>query len=73
MTRHTGIRSTPVAPEDVQRLADASELDNTRRWQYRHDFLLVVADAVRRADSLRRLELSLAQPLAAEPALQPSH
>ncbi|GAC1343225.1 MAG: hypothetical protein NVSMB29_15740 [Candidatus Dormibacteria bacterium] len=62
-----------MVSEEVQRLADASEQDNAQRWQYRHDFLLVVADAVRRADALRRLELSLAQPLAATVALTPAN
>ena len=62
-----------MAAEDGQRLADASEQDNAQRWKQRRNFLVEVADAVRRADSLRRLELSLAQPLVTAPTLTPSH
>ena len=51
-----------MAPEDAQRLADASEHDNTQRWTRRRDFGAVVAEAVRRADARRRLELCLARP-----------
>lgn len=60
-----------MAPNDAQRLADASEQDNARRWEQRHEFLVVVADAVRRADALRRLELSLAKPMVANAAFAP--
>jgi len=52
-----------MAPQQIQALADASEADAAARYLRRQRFLEVVADAVRRADALTRLESALRQPV----------
>jgi len=48
-----------MAPEELQTLVDATEADATQRYRRRQRFGALVADAVRRADALSRLEIEL--------------
>ena len=48
-----------MAARELQRLADASEEDSTTRYMRQHQLAEVVAEAIKRADAMRRLEVSL--------------
>ncbi|HEV7679691.1 MAG TPA: hypothetical protein VGQ42_14085 [Candidatus Dormibacteraeota bacterium] len=48
-----------MAPEEIQVLADAKEADATARYRRRQQFTALVADAIRRAEAMTRLEIEL--------------
>ena len=48
-----------MAPEDIQALVDATEAEATERYRRRQKFGVLVADALRRAEALVRLESAL--------------
>jgi hypothetical protein len=48
-----------MAPEEIQVLADAKEADAAARYQRRQQFGAVIAEAVRRAEAMTRLEIQL--------------
>lgn len=48
-----------MAARELQRLADASEDDSTSRYVRQHQLAEVIAEAMKRADAMRRLEASL--------------
>jgi hypothetical protein len=48
-----------MAPEEIQVLADAKEADAAARYQRRQQFHALVAEAVRRAEAMTRLEIEL--------------
>jgi hypothetical protein len=48
-----------MAPEEIQVLADAKEADAAARYRRRQQFSVLVADAVRRAEAMTRLEIQL--------------
>jgi hypothetical protein len=48
-----------MAPEEIQVLADAKEADAAARYQRRQQFQALVAEAIRRAEAMTRLELEL--------------
>jgi hypothetical protein len=50
-----------MAPAELQRLADASEDDAAGRYIRQQVLAVVIEDAVRRADSMWRLEANLRQ------------
>jgi hypothetical protein len=45
--------------DTIQRLADSTEREDVERYVRNRSFLAEVSDAIRRADAVRRLELSL--------------
>lgn len=51
-----------MAPEEIQALADASEADAAACYQRRQRFNAQLAEAIRRADAMTRLETALRQP-----------
>jgi len=48
-----------MAPEEIQVLADAKEADAAARYQRRQQFHALVAEAIRRAEAMTRLEIQL--------------
>ena len=50
-----------MAPEEIQVLADAKEADAAARYRRRQQFSVVIADAIRRAEAMTRLEIQLTQ------------
>jgi|SRR5579884_392740 len=48
-----------MAPEEIQVLADAKEADAAARYRRRQQFSALVADAIRRAEAMTRLEIEL--------------
>jgi hypothetical protein len=48
-----------VAPEEIQVLVDAKEADATARYQRRQQFNALVAEAIRHAEAMTRLEIQL--------------
>src|SRR5258706_10958014 len=51
-----------MAPEEIQVLADAKEADAAARYRRRQQFSALVADAIRRAEAMTRLEIQLTRP-----------
>ncbi|TMC55450.1 MAG: hypothetical protein E6J20_00565 [Chloroflexi bacterium] len=60
---HPPLRSTDMAPEEIQALADATEADAAQRYARRQRFNSLLTDAVRRAEAMSRLEIALQLPL----------
>jgi hypothetical protein len=52
-----------MAPEEIQALADADEADARERYARRQQFGVLLAEAIRRAEALNRLESALRQPV----------
>ena len=48
-----------MAPEEIQALADGDERDAMVRYRRRQRLAVLVADAIRRAEALNRLEHAL--------------
>jgi hypothetical protein len=51
-----------MAPEEIQALADADEADAAARYERRQEFGELLADAIRRAEAMTRLECALRLP-----------
>jgi hypothetical protein len=52
-----------MAPEEIQVLADAKEADAAARYRRHQQFSALVADAIRRAEAMTRLEIQLTRPV----------
>jgi hypothetical protein len=61
--RRTTEQEQDMAPAELQRLADASEDDAAGRYIRQQVLATVIEDAVRRADSMWRLEANLRHPM----------
>jgi len=48
-----------MAPEEIQALADGDERDAVVRYRRRQRLAVLLADAIRRAEALNRLENAL--------------
>jgi hypothetical protein len=57
-----------VSPRELQRLADASENDTVRRYVRGQWMADVVDEAMRRADAMSRLDVSLRMAVRPRPA-----
>ena len=51
-----------MAPEEIQALVDATEADAAERYARRQRFNSLLSEAVRRAESMTRLEIALQLP-----------
>jgi hypothetical protein len=51
-----------MAPEEIQVLADAEEADAAARYRRHQQFSALVAEAIRRAEAMTRLEIQLTRP-----------